>query len=189
MKKIDMEKIIEAVKQLIQPKEKEGNHLDLHVQINKLFQLVSEELKNKDSQIKELSEKIDFIQEGINTQVKTMKEAVASVGDIINKNKETLVDFVNKKITKDHFLVKFEWLVSTQTNILFSLDDIEVNEKWKYRLEISKTRKAKKNENVKTVKMQTLEVFEGKFTPTIYLESKWWMAILEYDFDILVTKL
>lgn len=72
MTKSDMEKIEVALKTLIEPKEKECNHLDSHKQINSFFGLIADELKTIHLFLEQFKEHIDNAQKNTDNTMNTL---------------------------------------------------------------------------------------------------------------------
>lgn len=189
MKKVDMEKIVTAVKNLIEPREKDDTHLDSHVQINKLFGLLQEELLIIRKEIKILSEKIDKNNDKHEQEMKKIESIKESINTIISWEMRKIKEHVSMKVQKDSFIMRYEWIVSTDSQIDYELEPITPKFSDPYRMEIQRIRKSSGNDNVLVVKLPWVEVFEWSMIPIVQLKSKWWKAIYEYDFDVLVTKL
>lgn len=184
-----MEKIITAVKELIHPVEKEWNHLDSHVQINKLFKLILDELKilhKKHDENVEIVEKANANAENITKKMDNVKDWINKV---ISNEVKKLTDHIELKTTKDSQIIPYKWIVSTESEIIQKLDPIHTKLKDKYRIEVSKIRMSRGNEDVLFVELPNVDIFEWENIPKIHLKSKGWLATYEYDFDILVTKI
>lgn len=184
-----MEKIVNAIKQLITPKEKDGTHLTLHVQINALLWFIAEELQNLHKKNEELIQIVKNAQENENNIARKMEAVKAGINDVITGESKKLKEYVNEKIQVDSFVVNYKWIVSTDGEINYDLDPIQPKLHAPYRIEVVAIRSSKTNDAVGAVQLPGIQNIEWEYIPTIYVKSRGWKAIYEYDFDVLVTKL
>lgn len=184
-----MEKIIESIKQLIQPKEKEGNHLDLHVQVNKILWLFVDELQNIHKKHEELVKLVETAKQWTENIWKKMEDAKIGINKVISWEIRAMKEYVQERITPDSFIVNFNGMVSTDSITNYELEKIAPKLKAPYRMEIVAIRTSKTNDNVDQVILPGIQNFEWSISPVIQIKSKWGKAVFEYDFDVLVTKL
>jgi hypothetical protein len=184
-----MEKIIALVKSLIVPKEKEGNHLDHHVQINTLFWAILEQFSEQMKMIENLKELINNANRNADNIGKKMEDVKFWINENISKTKEYIENKVEEANKKEYFFQRYEGIISTSSENDFVLDTISPVFKWPYRAEITNLRKTNSNENVENVFLPSVGIFKWEVSPKITLKSKWGKAVYEYDFDVLVTKL
>jgi hypothetical protein len=169
--------------------EKDGRHLDLHVQVNELLWSIANEIKNLHQKYDKIIEWLNNFTQNINNCVSQQEDIKQSIYESAKASAKYTDDAAKEYTNKPHFLVKYEWLVSTEKWIIFHLDPIEPPFNGKYRIEVSEIRLQKTNENVDKFSLPKVMVSDGATSPAISLSSKWGKAILEYDFDVLVTKL
>lgn len=184
-----MEKIIGAIKDLIQPKEKEGNHLDLHVQVNKLFGLIADELQNLHDKNNELVEIVANANQNVNNISDKMDSVKNGINKVISDEIKGMKEYMQEKIQVDSFIMNYNGMISTDSESSYELEPIIPKLQAPYRMEIVAIRKSKGNDNLAQAVLPGIQNFEWEVNPIIHITSKWGTAVFEYDFDVLVTKL
>lgn len=177
---------------LINPVEWENTHIEAHELLNRAISQFYSHLKNTQEIIEEIKISIRDVDDKYSSvfsklwkEIKDMKsEYTKTLGSIVSKI-ETLEEKINKP--KKYLVKNFEWILDTDTQIVSELDKIELD--WTYLVNIV-VKECIPNWWVITYSFPQTSIAANEYTPHVYLMAKEWEhAVLEYDFNVILTEI
>lgn len=173
---------------LIEPLEWKNTHIESHKELNRYVSLFYGRLNNIEDKLnninnEDVDEKISSAFSEIREIKKDVKELKETLGNTISKIK-ILEEKVNKP--KKYLVKHFEWILDTDTESLATLETIELD--WTYLVNIVEN-EIVWNPEVASYSLWRTAIANKEYTPWVYLLSKWWHAVLEYDFTVILTEI
>lgn len=173
---------------LIEPLEWENTHIESHKELNRYVSLFYGRLNNIENKLNDMNngdvdENFSSAFSEIREIKKDVKELKETIGKTVNKI-EMLEEKVNKP--KKYLVKTFEWILDTNTESLATLETIELD--WTYLVQIVEN-EAVGNPEVASYSLWRTVIANKEYTPWVYLLSKWWHAVLEYDFTVILTEI
>ena len=175
---------------LIEPLEWENTHIESHKELNRYVSLFYGRLNNIEDKVNEIWEQVSELDGEYSSSFSEINKIKIDIEDIV----ETLgcmaseIKDLKEKVNKPKkYLVKnFEWILDTDTESLATLETIELD--WTYLVQIVEN-KTVWNPEVASYSLWRTAIANKEYTPWVYLLSKWWHAVLEYDFTVILTEI
>lgn len=182
----------------IEPKEWEDTHILAHEKINSCLVSLWEYVNNiiwelntvnnfSNKAAEETSAAVSELEKTFSKKIWQIKEQLNEFNETLGSMAEQIKKLKDKSEQWRKYLVKhFEWILDTDTESLATLETIELD--WTYLVNIVENETVW-NPEVASYSLWRTAIANKEYTPWVYLLSKWWHAVLEYDFTVILTEI
>lgn len=172
---------------LIEPMVWEYTHIKAHKELNKYVSQFYSRLNKIEEDIEEMWCTIGDVDGDFSSAFSKIEKEI----NTLTKTLGTIVDEIEKLKAKPERQRKYhtrtyDWILDTDSEITIDLDKIELD--WNYLVNVI-VNDMFANEEVADYSVWHTTVANKEYTPSIYLKSKWWHAVLEYNFTIILTEI
>lgn len=183
---------------MIEPKEWEDTHIESHNVINRCMVQIWDyltEIQEELGEVKNFSTRaaenslaaFSEIREDFNQKIWQIRKEIDKVNETLGCMAEEIKELKDNSNKWRKYLVKhFEWILDTDTESLATLETIELD--WTYLVNIVENETVG-NPQVASYSLWRTAIANKEYTPWVYLLSKWWHAVLEYDFTVILTEI
>lgn len=186
MKTCTMEKEIK----LIEPQEWENTHIESHKELNRYVIQFYSRLNNIEDKVDEIWCSISDIDGDCSSsfsEINKIKKDIKKINETLGCMAEEIKNLKEKVNSWRKYLVKnYEWILDTDTESLATLETIELD--WTYLVNIVDNETVW-NPEVASYSLWCTAIANNEYTPQVRLTSKWWHAVLEYNFTVILTEI
>lgn len=189
MKRGTMEaKEIKDMIQQIEPKEWDNTHIDAHLALNRavlefcwLYETLVKDITDYIDAQKDAHEFIDASFSKIQERLDKIEKTLGSIDTKIKKTNERIDKWWKYQIKN------YEWILDTDSETVVELEEIVLD--WNYLVNIVPC-EVIPNSWTEIYSLPQTSIATGSYTPKVYLMAKQWEhAVLEYDFNVILTQI
>ena len=175
---------------LINPVEWENTHIESHKELNRyVWQFYNRlnKLEGKVEKIVNTISELDGEHSSSFSEIDKIKKDIKKTNETLGCMAEQIKDLKeNCNKWRKYLIRNYEWILDTDTESTATLETIELD--WTYLVNIVEN-DIVKNPEVDAYSLWHTAIASNEYTPQVYLTSKWWHAVLEYDFTVILTEI
>lgn len=173
---------------LIEPEEWKNNHIEAHKLLNRAVASFVNQIDSLSKNIQDTEHNAGEKYASAFSEIKELKKEIKKINETLGSTDGKITELKEECNKWGKYLVRnYEWIIDTDSQTVVELEEIVLD--WNYLVNIVPC-EVIPNSWTEIYSLPQTSIATGSYTPKAYLMAKQWEhAVLEYDFNVILTQI